>query len=337
MAINYDLINRGGISLSANFELLSEKPLDARHVVPTFEGLQNYINNGAAYEGMIVFVSDQRRHYRVETIEGILSYRELTWTAEELKALIASETVEAFESAAEAIATEKTRASNTEAAIVGGASYHRSGNFEDYSWRSGQRTLSYRGTIVSTSATVHLKDGVDIQLTVDEDQLCYSLDPDIPEYDPDPSTNIPAYALYLVAKQVSEDESKVSFAEFTFIPGAKIPVNELALLGQSTENTYYIFNTLNYLTTSGDLDYNSQLGTVTTTVITSGQNQNSGWWLTEGSTDRAVSSLIDIEDALTTAYNELVTVDATARMDEDGILTINLDTLLTSKLSSFKL
>ena len=37
MAINYDLINRGGISLSANFELLSETPLDARHVVPTFE------------------------------------------------------------------------------------------------------------------------------------------------------------------------------------------------------------------------------------------------------------------------------------------------------------
>ena len=107
MAINYNLINKGGISLSANFELLSEKPLDARHVVPTFEGLQNYIDNGAAYEGMIVYVSDQQVHYRVEATDGGLSYRELNWTDEELKALIASETVESFNAMAEAIATEK--------------------------------------------------------------------------------------------------------------------------------------------------------------------------------------------------------------------------------------
>jgi hypothetical protein len=110
MAINYDLINKGGISLSANFELLSEKPLDARQVVPNIEGLQNLIDNAAAYEGMVVYIVDQKTHYKVHCVEynGVkyYGYRELNLTEDELKALIASETTGSFDAAEQAIETE---------------------------------------------------------------------------------------------------------------------------------------------------------------------------------------------------------------------------------------
>lgn len=97
MAINYELINKGGISLGTNFELLSEKPLDSRLVVPSLAGLQNYIDNAAAYEGMIVFDKDTKKTYQVQTIDGVLSYREFGVNENELKDLIAAETTAAME------------------------------------------------------------------------------------------------------------------------------------------------------------------------------------------------------------------------------------------------
>ena len=97
MAINYELINKGGISLGTNFELLSEKPLDSRLVVPSLAGLQNYIDNAAAYEGMIVFDKDTKKTYQVQIIDGVLSYREFGINENELKDLIAAETTAAME------------------------------------------------------------------------------------------------------------------------------------------------------------------------------------------------------------------------------------------------
>lgn len=97
MAINYELLNKGGISLGTNFELLSEKPLDSRLVVPSLSGLQNYIDNAAAYEGMIVFDQTTKKTYQVQTINGVLSYREFGINEDELKALIAAETTAAME------------------------------------------------------------------------------------------------------------------------------------------------------------------------------------------------------------------------------------------------
>ena len=97
MAINYELLNKGGISLGTNFELLSEKPLDSRLVVPSLSGLQNYIDNAAAYEGMIVFDQTTKKTYQVQTIDGVLSYREFGINEDELKALIAAETTAAME------------------------------------------------------------------------------------------------------------------------------------------------------------------------------------------------------------------------------------------------
>ena len=97
MAINYELINKGGISLGTNFELLSEKPLDSRLVVPSLAGLQNYIDNAAAYEGIIVFDKDTKKTYQVQTIDGVLSYREFGINENDLKDLIAAETTAAME------------------------------------------------------------------------------------------------------------------------------------------------------------------------------------------------------------------------------------------------
>ena len=98
MAINYELLNKGGISLSANFELLSEKPLDARLVVPSLEGLQNYIDNAAAYEGMIVFVTAEKETYQVvKNADGALTYEIFGITEEEVRQWIFNDTTAAVE------------------------------------------------------------------------------------------------------------------------------------------------------------------------------------------------------------------------------------------------
>ena len=94
MAINYELINKGGISLGTNFELLGEKPLDARLVVPSLDGLAHLIAEKAAYAGMIVYVTAEAKHYQVNA-DG--SYREFGINEDELKALIAAETTAAME------------------------------------------------------------------------------------------------------------------------------------------------------------------------------------------------------------------------------------------------
>jgi hypothetical protein len=125
MAINYELINKGGISLSTNFELLSDKPLDARQSVPTLEGLQNLIDNGAAYDGMVVYVSDQKTHYKIQlTEENTVLYRELNLTEAELKALIASETAGSFEDTSKAIDTLKDELTETIATSEQNAKTH---------------------------------------------------------------------------------------------------------------------------------------------------------------------------------------------------------------------
>lgn len=97
MAINYELINKGGISLGTNFELLSEKPLDSRLVVPSLDGLQNYIDSAAAYEGMIAYVSSEKKHYEVKVIDGVLSYRPFGLTETELNDIITNATTAAME------------------------------------------------------------------------------------------------------------------------------------------------------------------------------------------------------------------------------------------------
>ena len=97
MAVNYELLNKGGISLSTNFDAIIDKPLDARQVVPSFDGLQSLIDNGGAYAGMITYVTSEKRLYEVYDDNGTLKYKVHAYTEDELKALIGQQTTAAME------------------------------------------------------------------------------------------------------------------------------------------------------------------------------------------------------------------------------------------------
>ena len=73
MAIDYTNINKGGISLGTNFELISDKPLDSRLTVPNYNGLNELIINNAAYEGMIVYDEETKKYYRAQACENIIN------------------------------------------------------------------------------------------------------------------------------------------------------------------------------------------------------------------------------------------------------------------------
>lgn len=119
MAINYELINKGGISVNGNFGLLSEIPLDARLVIPTLDGLQNLIDNAAAYVGMIAYITSEGKHYQVNA-DG--SYREFGINQEELEDLIATATIAAMEF--------KGATASLPATATKGDMYKISGSFE---------------------------------------------------------------------------------------------------------------------------------------------------------------------------------------------------------------
>lgn len=97
MAINYELLNKGGISLSTNFDAIVDKPLDARQVVPSFDGLQNLIDNGGAFAGMITYVTSEKRIYEVYDDNGTLKYKAHSYTEEELRSIIGQQTTAAME------------------------------------------------------------------------------------------------------------------------------------------------------------------------------------------------------------------------------------------------
>ncbi len=65
MAINYELLNSGAMTVGGGFNLYSKNPLDSRLVIPGFEGLQTLIDNGAAYAGMVTYVTSEKRLYEV--------------------------------------------------------------------------------------------------------------------------------------------------------------------------------------------------------------------------------------------------------------------------------
>jgi hypothetical protein len=94
MAINYELINKGGISLGTNFDLMGEKPLDTRLVLPDLVGLEHLITEKAAYVGMIAYITSEDKHYQVNA-DG--SYREFGINRQELEDLIATATIAAME------------------------------------------------------------------------------------------------------------------------------------------------------------------------------------------------------------------------------------------------
>ena len=55
------IADKKGISVTSGFKLISGQPLDARLVVDDLDGLQDLINNGAAYEGIVVYVKSEQQ------------------------------------------------------------------------------------------------------------------------------------------------------------------------------------------------------------------------------------------------------------------------------------
>ena len=55
------ILDKKGISVTSGFKLVSGQPLDARNVVDDLDGLQDLVNNGAAYEGIVVYVKSEQQ------------------------------------------------------------------------------------------------------------------------------------------------------------------------------------------------------------------------------------------------------------------------------------
>lgn len=55
------ILDKKGISVTSGFKLVSGQPLDARIVVDDLDGLQDLINNGATYEGIVVYVKSEQQ------------------------------------------------------------------------------------------------------------------------------------------------------------------------------------------------------------------------------------------------------------------------------------
>ena len=97
MAIDFSKVNVGDISLMANFGYYGDKPLDSRSVVPSLEGLQNLMDNGAAFAGLVTYVTSEERLYEVYDNEGALAYRPLTYTQAELNDIVGKVATAAME------------------------------------------------------------------------------------------------------------------------------------------------------------------------------------------------------------------------------------------------
>ena len=53
-----------GIVLAGGFDLQAKAPLDSRQSVPSLAGLTALINGNACYEGMIVYVEEDKKTYQ---------------------------------------------------------------------------------------------------------------------------------------------------------------------------------------------------------------------------------------------------------------------------------
>lgn len=65
----------GGIQLANGFDLQAKAPLDSRDVVPEYAGLQALIDGNAAYEGMVVYDEETKKHYKATLTDGVLVFQ----------------------------------------------------------------------------------------------------------------------------------------------------------------------------------------------------------------------------------------------------------------------
>ena len=64
-----------GVSITAPFKLFSENPVDARTVVADLSELQSIIDNNAAYEGLTVYVTSEKKAYTCKKENEIFVFK----------------------------------------------------------------------------------------------------------------------------------------------------------------------------------------------------------------------------------------------------------------------
>ena len=64
-----------GVSITAPFKLFSENPVDARTVVADLSELQSIIDNNAAYEGLTVYVTSEKKTYTCKKENEIFVFK----------------------------------------------------------------------------------------------------------------------------------------------------------------------------------------------------------------------------------------------------------------------
>lgn len=239
-------------------------------------------------------------------------------------------------------AAERYRASNAEAAVVGGLAFSRDAHRETFVWhetavedgQSSGRTLTYNSVALKADVKITPATNYDqtnpFPLGISTDGLkLYTVD--------NRSTPI-----FLVAAQENAEQTRTTFLEFGIAPNTQIDVYNISSFIGSFGDTYYIFDSLNYTKYEQTEDSKRKIlklnedvaiGTLKVT-LTSGNTENTGGWqltyMEQGAdspTVRPVPSIINIMDSLDDAAANLVTVNATNEMSQDGTLTINLSTL----------
>lgn len=80
-----------GVSITAPFKLFSENPVDARTVVADLSELQSIINNNAAYEGLTVYVTSEKKTYTCKKENEIFVFKNSIVEKENEKSVIESE------------------------------------------------------------------------------------------------------------------------------------------------------------------------------------------------------------------------------------------------------
>lgn len=82
MAIEKTYLTGSGVQLgTSHFDLQAQKPLDSRTTVPEFAGLQALIDGKAAYEGMIVYDEETKKHYKATLTNNGLIFEEFGGSA----------------------------------------------------------------------------------------------------------------------------------------------------------------------------------------------------------------------------------------------------------------
>jgi hypothetical protein len=214
------------------------------------------------------------------------------------------------------LATASLKLQHQAALIIGGSQYILDTSSESPVWKTldGTRTLAF-GNVAVSRASIEIR-GAESDFTTDNESVRAVSDT----------------VYYFVASKSYDKHT--AFAEFRVTSALPVSLFDLAAVGQEFGH-FYIFDSLNYVDTQGQLDTSKSLGEVITSLeVNTTDDSANGWTLTEKDElgelhTTELSSLLDILDTLKYAASNLITITEIADPDDlDYQLNINLNALL---------